>query len=498
MRITSNNKELQERMLLQKIEEDNDNNQPHDGVGRCAGNSDGDQHRGEGSVVDAVDTRTMPSEWRLMFINGRMFATVTPGYESKHFRRAIGTGKTTGECTTAIPIKTYMDLTTRVTNISTTYSWYRFISLHLFPYILFFTILTILYGTVTMIIFPEDDNVQEIDTVGKNLVFFGSLGFAVYTVLVVWQYIAWRIYKNMDDQITTMVEELQQEYKYSYGVLIGYRPYTKDCSSRRPNVFLWRTNMIFNKESSNNIEGSPCVWLQGLHHQEGTINSEGNSTIMNSNANSNTDAINTTTSTTTTTDEMTDSSSSWNYPPIFVYNGIPGQVHMGEKYHPSTGYDHKTWTLITETYQKHMATPCPVTTLSILFFVFVLLYALFVNPFIIVKYGLLWGMLVSGLVGSSIGGYMKLLDLWWTLPALKRVEREVTKNFQQQHEDGSRLVINFVDTSLPFRTENRMCRRYEVVVELGQHCSSSSSPHRSGDNNVNITNEDDHQNGEIV
>ncbi len=295
---------------------------------------------------------------------------------------------------------------------------------------IFLGVLLLIFGVV------DDDGADE-EGEPKAWTLLDSFAIVLVPIVValgvccaIWNWIAnCMLYQSMDEQLSDLVEQIQKEYEDTYGVLIGYRPYR----SRNPS--LW--SLFVTKD------GAPCVWLKGLHHQA----NEEDETMTKIN-------------------EIAPM-----YPPMFVYHQIPGEVCVGEKeYHPSTGYDEKTWRSIMETHKKHMAYPCPIKTMSSLIFFGMFTYMAFVNQFVIDRLGSVLGILISYAVIFTPVVYSELLDRFWVLPSLKKVAQEVTRTMQQEdlQEDSTATYslkghfLKFEDSPTLSRS-GRLSRRYELA-----------------------------------
>lgn len=409
-----------------------------DGTGNTDKKTELEEHMlNDGHVIDSDDGTV--SEWRFSIIHRK--ATASSGFEPKHFRRNIGITPTSmtvlgASCESlyAIPPKVYMELEQRITSICAVSPVYF--------YLCYYVMLGLTLNVLQVIPNYDKDEDPEVNAFIDNLLFWVIIGMTLCLYRVFWPLITLPLYKNKDNQLSSMVEELHQEYRDSYGVLIGYRPYTKDFCR------LWITR-IFNFSSGS----PPCVWLKGMHHREDTYVEE---SMANKNG---TDGVTT---------------PAYSYPPMFVQNQFPGQVFVGEKfYHPSTGYDEKTWTLITQTHKKYVELPWYIRHLSALivliyilgWFTYDIVWFAYDTPMMVLSLGL-FAVIIFHIL------YLLLLEQFWVLPAYKKVEEEVTKtlqeDFQQGPEDtntaqGQNWVLKFVESALPYQSNTKSRRRYELV-----------------------------------
>jgi hypothetical protein len=368
------------------------------------------------------------SEWRINVSNGTVTALVSPGFESKHFRSIDHDG---GAIHPALPVETYRELLVKMEEICAKNRCRFFVMYLALVYVVFMTVFPGLLITMMVLLGDANDDHE----VGHNkhtgwdfIVHWAgkycclALSFVAISCTHHWT-INWMLYNSIDGPLTCLVEELRKEYEVSYGVLIGYRSYKSSYPSLWPSIM--------------HKDGAPCVWLKGLHNvaeDEEDIIQDSNKLIPT-------------------------------YPSMFFQRNEPADVWVGEKeYHPSTGYDEKTWTLITETHNKLICFPCPA---KIVFILLMLGPAAFGAYFEDISQSL--GYLVSVILFSVVvhipSFCIYLSDRFWLVPSYRKVAEKVTKALQADTSTSNTMkgfVLIFEESPILGRA-SKPTRRYELV-----------------------------------
>jgi hypothetical protein len=357
--------------------------------------------------TDNKDVGETISEWRI-YVGPSTIVKTTPEFEPKHFRRNNAAGES------VVPMDVYIALLKRIVPIGNRSLgvWDRVVVASMCS--LFFYFVT---GFPVLVLLILPDNNQDIEgwewyaIVGITVV--STTIFIWFMVIVKMNLDFSREYTSIDHQMVELVKDTYREYEESYGISIGYHPYE---NTKMPCACFPFTPAPYDVR--------PYIWLKGLHHQQAEVDEGGGDTLVNE------------------IEFLT-------YPPMFITTcGILGEISVHEKrYHPSTGYDKDTWTLLTNTHKKYTELNHTLSRLfgRVVFLCFMVAWVVYIYLLASVDqplqfvYGICTFFLafIGGIVlGLASPFLFRLFDYFWIVPVYKRVAKEVTDTLHHQQREG--------------------------------------------------------------
>jgi hypothetical protein len=368
----------------------------------------GDPEKAE-SLLDEIEDESSFSELRLRIGWKAAFPT-NNHFQSSDFRNPL-----TGE--SVIPAEVYFKLASTVFSVRDAGNRKMFALIA----VLYFTVLITPLLVIGFIPSLEDSKVA----LYSGLVIMFVVARGIYNA------VAPRIYKRLDSQIQTLIEEQQNAFLESYGVGLGYQVNTAKY------LRYW-------KDDSH-------VWLRRPRQPQPPAEAAASADCVGGAASPLPDE----------------------FPPIYILSMVPGDINISEScgYHPSLQVDEATWKLIQTTHKETMKMPI-IQGLILLFVLVWIPYFLF---FTVIVDAIGYPQALGGLGVYFCVFY--LLFVWVrsvTVARYNKITETVTRILNTRRDEEENVVDEKIKDILQDYTFNEQMAGYSLELK------TSALPGRPG------------------